>query len=810
MNLNTYERQVALEEEYATSSIVASQKQITDLMKQGRGADIGQGKVLLANAFTSTLDVFKEELTKVHTGWAGKYYALLKRVDPAITIMAALREIFNACANPVPVNAQSLMRKVGKIIEAEALLAILDKVSPTYTNKTLEYLDRSGTKSVTHRYRTFLAGADSLHVDWEAWEVQERIQAARIVLRIIYESTGLFKWVQDATGQYLIQPSDSLAKYLVDIQEAAKAIIKYPPMLIKPVKWQNQFEGGYLTDWFRFRSPMCGIRTISRRERDWVIEMLGSDTSSEVRKAMNKAQETPYKVNKRVLQVLRQALAMQGGVMGLPNHKPDPTPAFPFPDEWLKSEASQEDLDQFKLWKMQMAAWYTKEATRKGKHVGLLGSMRELTRYQDEPELYFPAFIDWRGRMYFRSIINPQSSDAVKGCIEFAHGKPLGETGLYWLKVHVANCCGYDKATFDLRVKWVDDNIGLILNFVNNPLDVDPPESDTAFTLLAAGLALQDALALDNPKDYVCTIPVAMDATCSGLQHFSALMRDTVGGHYTNLIPNHTSEKSDIYKQVGKAAKDCVANYIHEDSVALRNYWQVNEITRSMAKKPVMTFVYGSTLLSNIDSLVLEMSDSGMSDIRDHESGRVVYSLNRLAAPVAKALRKAVVDTVPKAAGMMQYLRSLVSASDDRLRWITPVGVPVSNWVDSMEIKQVSIKAMGINAIFFKQPTKVYDKRAASAGISPNYIHSMDAAHLCKTLLHFDGSIMPIHDSFATYPSDVELMQKAIRETFVRLYSDYDFNNFLIYNNIDVVKHKPPVQGTLDLEVVKDSEFFFC
>ena len=166
--------------------------------------------------------------------------------------MAALREIFNACANPVPVNAQSLMRKVGKIIEAEALLAVLDKVSPTYTNKTLEYLDRSGTKSVTHRYRTFLAGADSLHVDWEAWEVQERIQAARIVLRIIYESTVLFKWVQDATGQYLIQPSNSLAKYLVDIQEAAKAIIKYPPMLIKPIKWQNQFEGGYLTDWFRF------------------------------------------------------------------------------------------------------------------------------------------------------------------------------------------------------------------------------------------------------------------------------------------------------------------------------------------------------------------------------------------------------------------------------------------------------------------------------------------------------------------------------------------------------------------------------
>lgn len=223
-----------------------------------------------------------------------------------------------------------------------------------------------------------------------------------------------------------------------------------------------------------------------------------------------------------------------------------------------------------------------------------------------------------------------------------------------------------------------------------------------------------------------------------------------------------------------------------------------------------MTFVYGSTLLSNIDTLVMDMADSGMSDIKDAETGKTVYSLNALATPIAKALRKAVVTTVPKAAAMMKYLRSLVSAKDDRLRWITPVGVPVSNWVDSMEIKQVSIKAMGINAVFFKQPTKKYDKRAAGQGISPNYIHSMDAAHLCKTLLKFDGSIMPIHDSFATYPSDVSAMQATIRETFVDIYSSYDFNNFLIFNEIDTKKYAPPATGTLDLEVVKQSEFFFC
>ena len=41
---------------------------------------------------------------------------------------------------------------------------------------------------------------------------------------------------------------------------------------------------------------------------------------------------------------------------------------------------------------------------------------------------------------------------------------------------------------------------------------------------------------MENPEDYECRVPVALDATCSGLQHYSAMFRDSVGGYYTNLI----------------------------------------------------------------------------------------------------------------------------------------------------------------------------------------------------------------------------------------------------------------------------------
>lgn len=333
------------------------------------------------------------------------------------------------------------------------------------------------------------------------------------------------------------------------------------------------------------QAPMCGLRFFKREQREWILNILQSAQSAPVRDAMTKTQQTPYRVNKHVLQTLREAVGTRLGILGLPSSQPKQQPVFPFPQGWLKEEATQAELEQFKLWKDQMRDWYTTESKRVGRKAGILSRLRELTRYQDEDALYFPTFIDWRGRMYFRSVLNPQANDAVKGCLEFAEGKPLGAEGLFWLKVHVANSCGYDKHNPEIKAKWTDDNWEMIRDFINNPLEVDAPEPDTAFTLLQAGLALQDALLASDPTAYICHIPVAMDATCSGLQHLSAITRDEVGATYTNLINNHNEQKSDIYLEVAKRSQESLAELITDP--VIENFWKDQPITRAMAKKPV-------------------------------------------------------------------------------------------------------------------------------------------------------------------------------------------------------------------------------
>lgn len=808
--MDLYQKQIELEDEYSTASIVAGQEAVLDAFKQGRATDIGTGRILLAKAYEVAKEAMEAYLNdKSVRGLLAKYKKLLRIAPTDVIVMAGLREVIGACANPEPVALQTILRTVGKTIEAESMIVFMQGLNPVYLNRTIEYLDSAGTHSVNHRYRTIKAGAENLGIEWEQWSSEVRVGVARLLLSVLYESTGLFKWIRtDKVSPYFVAPSDVLAQHLESMQDSARAVVRFPPMLLKPVNWQDQNIGGYLTDWMRAQAPMCGLRYIAKEQRKWVLENLSSERTQPLRDAMNKTQCTAYRVNTEVLAVLQEALASRLGILGLPSNMAKPQPVFPFPETWIKTDATTAELEQFQFWKTQMASWYTSETKRIGRKVGILSRLRELVRYKDESELYFPTFVDWRGRMYFRSMLNPQANDAVKGCLEFSEGKPLGERGLFWLKVHVANSCGYDKHTPEIKAKWTDDNWEMICDFINNPLDVDAPEADTAFTLLQAGFALQKAYTLADPTEYICHVPVPMDATCSGLQHLSALTRDTVGAEYTNLVDNKADQKADIYTKVGAVAQSIQEQYVTDDVV--KKFWVDHNITRNMAKKPVMTFVYGSTLLSTIDGLALELSDSGVEPIRN-EAGAVAYSLTALASPIGKALREGVVQTVPKANEMMKYLQTITRRhKDNAMRWITPIGMPVVNWAEGNVAKRVWIQSMGIDAILFMYKTGTYDTRIASNGIVPNFVHSMDSCHLCMTINHCTANILPIHDSFATHPCDVDTMHESLRNTFVGLYTNYKCVDFTEYNNVDLEEYPLPVQGNFDLNLVTKAPFMFC
>jgi DNA-directed RNA polymerase len=73
-----------------------------------------------------------------------------------------------------------------------------------------------------------------------------------------------------------------------------------------------------------------------------------------------------------------------------------------------------------------------------------------------------PCNLDWRGRVYPMPHFNFQREDRVRALFQFADGEPIGERGLYWLKVHLANCGDFEKISkkpYEERVEWVDANM---------------------------------------------------------------------------------------------------------------------------------------------------------------------------------------------------------------------------------------------------------------------------------------------------------------------------------------------------------------
>ena len=86
---------------------------------------------------------------------------------------------------------------------------------------------------------------------------------------------------------------------------------------------------------------------------------------------------------------------------------------------------------------------------------------------------YQPHNLDFRGRAYpIPPHLSHIGDDLARGLLMFAEAKPLGERGLRWLKIHLANLYGFDKGSFDERVAFVMDRLEDVYDSAENPLEV--------------------------------------------------------------------------------------------------------------------------------------------------------------------------------------------------------------------------------------------------------------------------------------------------------------------------------------------------
>ena len=130
-----------------------------------------------------------------------------------------------------------------------------------------------------------------------------------------------------------------------------------------------------------------------------------------------------------------------------------------------------------------------------------------------EEALYFPHNVDFRGRAYtMHPHLNHLGADYCRGLLMFADPRPLGERGLRWLRIQIANVYGggVDKLPLDEREKYVIDHMSEVVDSATNPLGGARwwQEAEDPWQCLAACIELSKAMQFPVPEAYESRLPV--------------------------------------------------------------------------------------------------------------------------------------------------------------------------------------------------------------------------------------------------------------------------------------------------------------
>lgn len=359
----------------------------------------------------------------------------------------------------------------------------------------------------------------------------------------------------------------------------AELAVMYRPMVVPPQPWTSLHSGGYwspkLEQPFIRNNPRATNRTH------------GPKVIPKVYEAVNKAQATPFAINNFVLDVANELAedetTFDGFFEDLPERPHNEKTAKlkktitecesalgitkesreiqgkGFRD-WVKdlllritdgktydTKVKLEDT-RFKL--VQYIKWRKEMTSKKSKNRVITTALEVANDYRDFLEIFFPQNLDWRSRMYpICSGLTTQGVCLQKALLKFAHGKPIGsKEALYWLMVHTANSHGQDKQSWQARLKWTALNKDLIIKVAENPIDNKELwiHADDPWLFLAA-CEQMNKYYKDGLKAVV-DIPIPVDGTCNGAQHYAAMTLDTKGAFGVNVAPTGTQGLSERLK----------------------------------------------------------------------------------------------------------------------------------------------------------------------------------------------------------------------------------------------------------------------
>ncbi|OQD76628.1 hypothetical protein PENDEC_c004G05968 [Penicillium decumbens] len=579
---------------------------------------------------------------------------------------------------------------------------------------------------------------------------------------------------------------------MVAKEPPADLIGRHLPMVCKPKPWTGVKQGGYMI----YQSNIVRSTNGEYLQPAYIKAAFEQNGLEEIRNGLNVLGNTGWVINREVFEVMLEAWNKGDGLASLAPLEPDlPAPPKPAADAGYKAE---------KKWQHQMREI---ENLRSGYHsVRCFQNFQlEVARAFRNETFYLPHNLDFRGRAYpLPPYLNQMGADNSRGLLLFSEAKPLGVSGLRWLKIQIANLSGFDKASMSEREQFAMDNLDDILDSANNGLHGRRwwLKAEDPWQCLAACCELRNALRCPDPTQYLSRLPIHQDGSCNGLQHYAALGGDLVGAQQVNLEPS--DRPSDVYTGVSEFVKKAVEREAAE-GIEIAEIL-TGKITRKIVKQTVMTNVYGVTFMGAMRQVRKQINDhypeldsetkkdaslyiarkifDALGSMFNGAHG-IQYWLGDCASRITQSLTPDQVEALaneallPKngnASGDKESIKLVDPAKKFRstVIWTTPLGLPVVQPYRTRKARRVNTSLQDLNIVDINSDD-VVSRRKQLQAFPPNFIHSLDATHmiLSANACNKGGLVFSaVHDSFWTHAGDVDQMNKILRDAFVHLHSD--------------------------------------
>jgi DNA-directed RNA polymerase len=781
-------------------------------VSKGRGSHAGSGANVTASLVPVLAKALKESLDlRKKRGPRPQAMLELRKLRPEVSSLIAIRTVIDLMAQRRKLT--STAHQIGARVEDELRFKSFKKQAPKEYKMALAKVANSTDYRYKHKVLIGLMKAcDGVEHKWEPWKPKLRIRVGSHLLDLLLSATNLLDVVEYQHSK-LIVPSVELLASLARMDAYLEELHPYYLATTDlPQDWDGLEGGGYVA--------MCLplVKNVSGAAHQHMASQ--PVPSPTILTGLNAIQRTPWRINREVLEVINTLWGIPYAYMPqVPSREADPPPTRPD----LPFDLKAEDMDPVQL---EMLTAY-KRARAQNIEAEIRRSSQLLTSSQirvaaqelcDKPAFYFPQQLDWRGRAYPVPIfLSPQGPDIARGLLEFANAKPFGDgTGVEWFLITGANHFGVDKLSFTNRVAWVDWNHDLLMAVAGDPLsNTWWMGASEPYQFLAWVFEYAEWVEGGRRFDFESHQVVGMDGSCNGLQHFSAMLRDPVGGSATNLVP--AAQPQDIYQRVCDVVKSALEDLEREGDPTeqrLAHAWLVSGLLdRNVCKRQVMTLPYGATRQGMQDQLMSYLGgvrDETQKDLPFEDPWEASLFLTRL-------IYSSIGEVVVAASTVMTWLQTVAQLASKKglpLRWRTPHGFVVRQAYRSRRKSQIETQICGRIQLSIREYTKAIDKRKQAAGISPNFVHALDACHMLTTAAELkDLDLAMVHDSFGTHAGDAARMARTLRATFVQLYQDHDVLAELkadLEADTGISLPDPPEKGELDIEEVRNALYFFA